>query len=96
MNEIHDDDQIELPLTGNLMERIDLGTNGVDECNPAFLSFWIPLLRFIEHGRNHCFGRVVGLAQTRLCSGCGRVGFTRRSLGSGRISTGVRTKRSTT
>jgi hypothetical protein len=31
----------------------------------------------------------VRLAQTRLCSGCGRVGFSRRSFYSGKISSAV-------
>ena len=59
MNEIHDEHQILLPLIGKLVERIDLSAISVDECNPAFFSFWIPVLRFIEPGCDRCFGRVV-------------------------------------
>jgi hypothetical protein len=38
------------------VEIIDLSAIPVDESNPPLFSFWIPVLRLIEHGRDHGFG----------------------------------------
>src|SRR5437016_11826441 len=58
MNEIHDDGHILLSLIRKPEEMIDLRAIAVDQSDPAFLSFCIPVRRFFEHRRDHFFRRM--------------------------------------
>ncbi len=95
MDEIHDDGQSYVPLLGKPLEKINLRAIAVDQCDPLFLSFGSRCIASSNIAVITASGELARLAHTRFCSGCGRVGFSRRSSDSGRISSGVRTKRST-